>query len=161
MVQTQYWKELHQLKTHIGYIELLLERAEKIDRTLKITLAIASSTSIGGWVIWEDMAWIWASVIALSQVISAINPYLPYRNQIKSYSSLLHELEELMIQSELKWHAVAEGKLTEAEINEARFSIRTIKIKSLRKHIPTTIPFDNKLHEQAERYSKEYFKNFY
>ncbi len=161
MVQEQYWKELHQLKTHIGFIELQLEKAEGIDRVLKITLAIASSSSIGAWVIWNQFSWVWAGIIAFSQVVSAVNPYLPYRSRIKAYSSLLHELEELMVQAEFKWHSIAEGELTASEINKARFNIRASKIKALKKHIQTTIPSDGKLHEKAEESATQYLNNFY
>lgn len=161
MVQGQYWKELHQLKTHIGFIELLLEKSETIDRALKIALAVASSSSIGAWVIWNHLSWVWAGIIAFSQVVSAVNPFLPYKSRIKAYSSLLHELEELMIQAEFKWHAIAEGKLTATEINKARFEVRATKQKSLKKHIPTTIPTDSKLHTRAEEAAIEYLTNFY
>lgn len=161
MVQEQYWKELYQLKTHIGFIERSLEKSEGIDRLLKIILAIASSSSIGAWAIWNEHSWLWASIIALSQVISAVLPFLPYKSRIKAYSSLLHELEELMIQAEFKWHAISDGELTATEINKARFEVRTSKQKSLKKHIQTTIPTNGKLHEQAELSASEYLNNFY
>ena len=161
MVQEQYWKEIYQLKTHIGFLEFLLEKAEWKDRALKIVLAIASSSSIGAWVIWKDFSSIWAGIIAFSQVVSAVSPYLPYKSQIKSYSSVLHELEELMIQAEFKWHAISEGTLTETEINKARFDIRAAKQKSLKKHIQTTIPTDSALHAKAESSARDYFSNFY
>lgn len=51
MVQEQYWNELYQLKTHINIVEHLLEQAEKVDRIMKIILAITSSVSIGSWAI--------------------------------------------------------------------------------------------------------------
>lgn len=161
MVQEQYWKELFQLKTHIGLIELQLERSERINRVLKIVLAIASSSSIGAWVIWNHLSWIWAAIIAISHVIAAINPYLPYKSRIKAYTTLLIELEELMIQAELKWHSISEGRLTAEEINEIRFETRLSKQKFLNKHIPTTIPFDEKLHRKAESIARDYFTNFY
>lgn len=161
MVQKQYWKELYQLKTHINFIERQLEKAVSIDRFIKIVLAIASCSSIGAWVIWNQFSWLWASIIAFSQVISAVDQFLPYKSRIKEYTSLLHELEELMIQAEFKWHAIAEGGLTATEINKARFEIRTAKQKSLKKHIPTTIPTDSKLHKQAEAAATEYLNNFY
>ncbi|MBB3061770.1 hypothetical protein [Microbulbifer rhizosphaerae] len=161
MVQAQYWKEIYQLKTHIGFIEFQLEKAESVDRALKIVLAIASSSSIGAWVIWNHLSWVWAGIIAFSQVVSAVNPYLPYKSRIKAYSSLLHELEELMIQAEFKWHAIAEGKLTATEINKARFEIRSAKQKSLKKHIQTTISTNNSMHAKAEASATEYLSNFY
>ena len=161
MVQEQYWKEIYQLKTHIGFLELLLERAEMKDRGLKIVAAIASSSSIGAWAIWKEYSYLWAGIIAFSQVMSAVTPYFPYKRQIKAYSSLLHELEELMIQAEFKWHSVSEGELTKAEIHKIRFDIRTAKRKSLKKHIQTTIPTDSKLHAKAELSARSYFNNFY
>jgi len=161
MVQELYWKDIYQLKTHIGFIELLLEKSENIDRILKIILAIASSSSIGAWVIWQEYSMVWASIIAFAQVISAVNPFLPYKSRIKAYSSLLHELEELMIQAEFKWHAIAEGSLTACEINKARFEIRLAKQKLLKKHIQTTIPTNCKLHAKAEASAREYLSNFY
>jgi hypothetical protein len=161
MVQQQYWIELFQLKTHIGFIERLLEGSETIDRTLKIVLAVAASSSIGAWVIWRELSWLWASIIALSQVIAAVNPFLPYRDRIKSYSSLLHELEEVMIQAEFKWHAIADGELTSAEINRARFEVRSQKQKALKRHIQTTIPFKRATHEAAEASAREYLQSFY
>lgn len=161
MTQEQYWKEIYQLKTHIRYIELLLEKSERIDRALQMSLAIASSSSIGAWVVWKEFSFIWAAIIAGSQVISTINRFLPYKGRIKSYSSLLHELEELMIQAEFKWHSIADGQLTAEEINKARFYIRSNKQKFLKKYIQTTIPTDKKLHTQAEDSAGEYFINFY
>ncbi len=161
MVQEQYWKELYQLKTHIAFVECQLESAERIDRILKIILAITSSASIGAWALWNQFSWLWASIIAFSQVISAVNPFLPYKNRIKAYSLLLNELEEIMIQAEFKWHSISEGKLTPTEINKARFEIRSAKQKSLKKHISTTIPTNPKLHARAESTAYAYLSNFY
>lgn len=161
MVQSQYWKEIYQLKVHIAFIELLLERSERIDRGLKMFLAIASSSSIGAWVIWKQFSWVWATIIACSQVVSAIIQYLPYRHRIKTYSSLLNELEEIMIQAEFKWHAIADGQMTEAEINKSRFSVRANKQKALKKHIHTTIPVNEKLQGKAEQSAIAYFNTFY
>jgi len=161
VVQQHYWKELHQLKTHIGFIELLLESAESKDLALKIILAVAASTSIGAWAIWKDLSWLWAFIIALSQVIAAVNHYLPYKERIKTYPGLIRDLEDIMIQAEQKWHSIAEGKLTSEEINIARFAIRTSKQKTLNKHITTTIPTAAKLHEKAESSSRAYLENFY
>jgi hypothetical protein len=161
MVQDQYWKELYQLKTHIEFIVLQLERAESIDRAQKIVLAISSSSSIGAWVIWNELSWLWAGIIAFSQVVSAINPYMPYKNRIKAYVALLNELEELMIRAEFKWHAIAEGKLTAAEINKVRFDIRATKQRSLNKYVNITIPTNDQLHAKAEASATAYLANFY
>jgi hypothetical protein len=161
LTQSQYWIELYQLKVHIGFIEKKLEQSESYDRFIKILLAVVSSSSIGAWAIWNQLSLIWAGIIATSQVITAVLPFLPYKNRIKAYSALLNELEELMVQAEFKWHAISTGELTSSEINKARFDIRTLKQKSLKKHIQTTIPTDGKLHDRAEELARQYFETFY
>ncbi|EHJ9990638.1 hypothetical protein WMY97_23510 [Vibrio diabolicus] len=161
MTQEQYWKELYQLRVHTTFIELKLEQSEWYDRLVKILLAIASSSSIGAWALWNDYSWIWAGIIAVSQVVGAINPFLPYKNRLKAYSSLINELEELMVRSEFRWHAISQGEMTPTEINKARFEIRSLKQKALKKHIQTTIPTDSKLHDKAEELANQYFATFY
>jgi hypothetical protein len=162
MLQKQYWREVYQLKVHINIVEMLLESSEKIDRTLKIILAVSASTSIGAWALWSHLSWVWGSVIASSQVITAINPFLPYRGRISSYAALLHELEELMIEAELAWHGIAEGERTKAEINKARFRIRAQKLKALKKHLGgSTIPNSDQIAAKAEDTANDYFRTFY
>jgi hypothetical protein len=162
MAQERYWKELYQLKVHVNYIEAHVCEAEQRDRAIKIYMAIASSASIGAWVIWRDLSFVWAAIIAISQVLAAISPHLPFRERLKTYSSLLHELEEVFIQAESRWHDVASGRLSEEEINKERTSLRLQKHKLLKKHLPSSvIPDDPQKSERAENLALNYFSTFY
>lgn len=162
MAQERYWKELYQLKVHINYVETYIHDAEKRDRHIKIFMAVTSSASIGAWAIWRDLSFLWGAIIALSQVLAAISPYLPYKMRIKTYSSVLHELEDLFIQSEAKWHDIALGKYDEDEINKARTNLRVLKHKILKKHLPSSvIPDDEKKAVKAEELALNYFSTFY
>lgn len=162
MAQERYWKELYQLKVHINYVEALLCEAEKRDRAIKIFMAVASSASIGAWVIWKDLSILWAAIIASSQVIAAISPHLPYRERLKNYSAVLHELEEIFIQAESNWHEISSGKLSEEEINKARTNVRLQKHKILKKHLPNSVvPDDEVKANRAEELALNYFANFY
>ena len=162
MAQERYWKELYQLKVHINYVEAHIHEAEKYDRHIKIFMAVASSASIGAWAIWRELSFLWGGIIALSQVLAAISPHLPYKTRLKTYSSVLHELEELFIQSEAKWHDIALDKHDENEINKARTSLRLQKHKILKKHLPTSvIPDDTEKAGKAEELALNYFSTFY
>lgn len=162
MAQERYWKELYQLKVHINYIEAHIQEAEKYDRAIKIFMAVASSASIGAWVIWKDFSIIWASIIAASQVLAAISPHLPFKERLKSYSSMVHELEELFIQAESKWNEVAAGMFTEGETNKSRTNIRLQKQKILKKNLASSvIPENTDKFEKAESLALNYFSTFY
>ncbi len=157
-----FWKEFYQLKVHAYYVELHLVRTEMIDRSLKILLAITSSTSIGAWVIWREYAIVWGSVIAISQVITAIGSVLPYRERLKAFAGLLGDLEELAVYTEMKWLEISRGMLTEAEIAKSLSDIRSRKHKLLKKHFPSTvIPANGGFIKKAEQLTNAYLQVFY
>ena len=162
MAQERFWKELYQLKVHVNYVEAHINEAEKYNRIIKIFMAVASSASIGAWVIWKDLSILWASIIATSQVVSAVSPHLPFKERLKAYSSVLHELEELFIQAESKWHDIAAGRMDEEEINKSRTNLRLQKHKILKKHLSTSvIPDSREKAEKAEKLALNYFSTFY
>lgn len=161
MVQARYWHELYQLKTHTVFIETKLHQAELIDRGTKIILAITSSSSIAGWAIFQEYAFIWAAIIATAQVLTAISPHLPYKQRIKAYSQMATELSALLIKAEYQWLAVANGQMNTEEVHNARFKILTQKQKILDKFVKTTIPIDSKAHQKAEDTARNYFTQFY
>lgn len=162
MAQERFWKELYQLKFQINVVEAHFREADKYDRWLKMFTAITSSASIGAWVIWRDLSLLWAGIIATSHVATAIGPHLPFKERRIAYSSMLHELEALFIQTELKWQDVATGQLSENEINKARGVICTQKQAVLKKHLPSSVvPDDPATNVKAEAISAAYFSNFY
>ncbi len=162
MLQEQFWTEFYRLKVHTNYVELLLGKTEHVDRAIKIALAITSSGSIGGWVIWKEYAAVWGTLIAASQVINAIRQYLPYKERLHSLSGVLGEVEELLVQVEDKWLQIAAGDLTEVEIRKALLDLRTKRMKSFKKHFPSsTIPDHPDLFSKAESKADEYFSSLY
>jgi hypothetical protein len=162
MAQDRFWKEFHQLKVQTIYVQQLLIRAERNERLVKMFLAITSSASIGAWVIWKDLAIVWAGIIAGSQVISAIHPLLPYKDRQKMYSAVLRELESLFIDAEHKWHEVADGSLTVAKINNERTNINKKKNAILNKYMPATVfPSNEKIAASAEAEAMNYFAYYY
>ena len=162
MSQERYWKEMYQLKVHINYLEAFILEAESYDRWIKIFSAVAASTSIGAWVIWREFSFVWAAIIAASQVVSAVKPYLPFQERRNKYSALLHDFEELFIRMEAQWFEIASSKLTEDEINSARTKIRLQKQKLLKKHLPTSVvPNSPDKTEKAENIAVDYFSTFH
>lgn len=160
--QRRYWKELFALRVHVNYLEKYMEHSELIDKSINIFLAVTSSTSICGWAIWNRYSFVWAVIIAVSQLINAVKQFLPYRTRLKASNGIMRELEELSTLTEMKWFDVAEGNLKNEEINKLQFEIRAKKIKSVQKHLGiNTLPTKKKLFNNAEKTAKIYINNFY
>lgn len=162
MSQEHYWKEFYRLKVHINYVEQMLSQTENWDRGIKMFSAIASSSSIGAWVIWKDYALVWGGVIAASQVLSAIRQYLPYKDRLRCYAALLIELEEIQLGVESRWIEISKGECTESTIRKSLSDLRLKRHLAFKKHLPTsTVPDDGPLFREAERRAEAYFQNFY
>lgn len=162
MVQERFWKEFHQLKVQVIYVQELLRVAERNERLLKIVTAITSSTSIAAWIIWKEWAQVWGGIIAGSQVLSAVYPQLPYKERLRTYSAMLQDLEKLMIDVEHKWQGVADGSMTTSQINRERTQLQTKKDAILNKHMPRGVfPSNPKIAKLAEIEATNYFSNFY
>lgn len=160
--QDRYWKELYQLRVHVNYLEIYMQQSEFTDKSINIFLAVTSSSSICGWAIWNKYSFMWAIIIAASQLINAIKQFLPYRTRLKAISSILRELEELLSYAEMKWFDVAEGNLTDEDINKLQFEIRRKKTRSLQKHLGiNTLPTKEKHFEKAKKLANIYLQNFY
>lgn len=162
MYQKRFWSEFYQLKIHINYIELYLQKSVNIDRSINIFLALTSSGSIAGWAIWQNYALLWAIIVASSQVATIINKFLPYKTRMKNLSKLLIELESIMLCAEEDWYDISEGLLTKREIHDLQLSIKHKKHEALKIHLANdTLPKKNKLFKKAQISANKYFDNFY
>lgn len=160
--QVKYWRELDQLKIHVIYLEYYLESTIKIDRALKIILAISSSGSIAGWVIWTNYQFIWASIIAISQVINAIKGYLPYSKRLKSLFGITNDFGALFLAMETDWFNVSEGKYSNEEIHKIHMKFKETRRQIIQKHLGTSpLPNNDKLMQSSIEEAKLYFSNFY
>lgn len=162
MSQEHYWKEFYRLKVHVVYVEKLLGKTELWDRGIKMFSAIASSASIGAWVVWKQYAFVWGTFIAASQVLAAIRPYLPYKERLRCYAGLRSELEELLLTVEARWLDIASGECTATAIRRALTELRARRQKAFTKHLQSAVvPEDPKILAEAEERAGEYFQNFY
>lgn len=121
-MQKTYWNKLTQRKYALCYLDAHFSRCVKIDRFIKIFCAIASSSAIAAWVAWQNLSFWWGLIIVISQVVTAVNEVLPYKKRIQELSGLRSELTPIYNNMEKSWHDVANGSLTEDEINELCYS---------------------------------------
>jgi hypothetical protein len=158
--QLQYWNLLKELKVHVIYLHLYISKDEKVDRIIDIFLAILSSTSIAAWAVWQQYPMVWAGLIAVSQIITAIKPFLPYKTRIKLLSELNDQIQILSLECEKGWFDVSEGVLTNREIHAKRMEFKNKTAKAERTVLnSTTFPKNDRLLKMAEQEADKYFSS--
>lgn len=161
-MQSQYWVELQELRAHAYYLEFYQLRSEGLERAIGITLAVLSSSSIGAWAIWKEYAFVWGVLIMISQVVSAVYRFLPFKARIKPLSIAGMELSVLADDAEKLWFEVASGDLTEREINDKRFAMRKKKSTIMKSAFSGMVmPENPKLMEKAEEQMRKHFRSHY
>lgn len=138
-MQKKYWNYMVQIKHWFFYVDLYVEDSYKWDRHMNILSAIASSTSIAAWAIWQELSFIWSLIIAMSQLLSAVKPFLPFNRRQKTLVPFMEELKFLYNTMEYNWYKVSVGELSEDEINELLLRFKneftSIENKTLKEEI--------------------------
>ena len=160
--QRRFWQEIVQLRIHIYYLLRYQVAAEKSERRLNMFLAFTSNGSIASWAIWREWSLLWAIIIALSQLLNAIRPYLPYQHRIRAIAAMTREFEELALYAEHKWYAVSEGHLTDEQIHDETIELRRRKVKADQTHFGfSPLPPDEGFLREAENQAQTYFRSNY
>ncbi|MFA0815311.1 MAG: hypothetical protein ACC608_05935 [Anaerofustis sp.] len=159
-VKKSFKKLLEKYIHAVGYYEECFRTSVKINRGIVIFLAVASSASIGSWVLWQQYAIVWAVIIGASQVISVINEFLPYQKRIDDLPKLTGQLTVIYTDMKKCWMESEMGKLTDEQILE-QYSLYESKWNdTIDDYFKTyTIPKDNKKwNEAGDRKVKEEFE---
>lgn len=149
-----------QIKAWIFYLDIYEEDSYKWDKRINIFSAVASSTSIAAWAIWNQFSYVWSVIIAASQVLSAIKSFMPYNNRIKAIIPFMEDLKFLYNKIEFNWFKVASGELAEEEINELLFTFKNEFTNIENKNLKEEILLNNdSFKETADRRTDLYFQN--
>ncbi len=117
-MQKRYWNSLTQYKFTLFYLDAHFSRCVKLERLIKIILSLCSSASVASWAIWSKIGFVWAIIIAASQVIGVINEFLPNKKRISEIAELKSRLTPIYYEVEKDWLLVSGGDLSEEEIND-------------------------------------------
>jgi hypothetical protein len=157
-----YWRQLIYLKTDSVYMRLYRDNRAKWVTRLGILKAVASSGGIGLWVIWKEYAFVWATIIAASQVADALKDEFPFIRQHRAASEHMLFLDRLLIDAELEWQSVFTGRYTDDEVLNRWHKLRMLQHEAERKNFPTgTPPRNEALQEMAEREAADYLRAMY
>lgn len=159
-MQEKYWRYMVQIKAWIFYLDLYEEDSYKWEKGINVFSAVASSTSIAAWAIWQHLSFVWSFIIAVSQVLTAIKGFMPYSRRLKMIVPFMEDLKLLYNRMEYNWFKVSSGEVTEEEINEMLYTYKeeftNIENKNLKEE---TLPENKMLREKADKKTDEYFKN--
>lgn len=161
-MQERYWKYMVQLKAWIFYVDEYINVSYKWDRRINVFVAITSSSSIAAWAIWSRYSFLWALLIAMSQVIVAIKPHLPFSKRIETLSRVSTLLQTLFNKADYQWYKISNGDLSESEINDSLFDLRRQYLETVGKELSIiSLPEKEALKRTSDSKVTSFFQNGY
>lgn len=161
-IQERYWRNLVDLKFSEFYIAAQLRSSEAWVIRIDVFLALTSTGSVASWAIWKQHDILWATIIAASQVVVVVKRLMPFQKRIAPLRAAGFAAEEIFLKAEKAWHEVSEGHLTEGEINDLLFDLKTDSAKAWKKNAgEISLPSTSRLRRIADDLTAEYFQRHY
>lgn len=161
-MQERFWRLLIQFKADSFYTAQYVARSERWDNGLNIFSALVASGSVSAWAVWQKLDWVWAALVAASQVLTVVKQYLPFKKRISPLRAVSFLYDDIFLKAESNWYAVSKGSLTEKEINDLIFSLKTEHSKAWKKSVGNlTIPISKSVQESSDLLTADYFTQTY
>lgn len=158
-MKKRYWRFMSEKKYYLEYIGLHHHRNVVIERWLNIFLAVISTGSVAAFFAWEKYAWIWGTIIILSQAVTAAKPYLPFYNRINELDKALIVFGSLYDKIEEKWYTIQNDNLSDEKINKLLYKYNKQWNKEDAKYlIKDSLPRKEKFVKQADDQANNYFE---
>jgi hypothetical protein len=155
--QRLYWNQMLQLKGALSYTCLYRNYLGRWVTGLGALRAIASCGGIAAWAIWKEYAFIWGTIIAVSQVMDALKDVFPFAKLHKACSEHAITLSYLFVDAELEWESVYAAKYADDEIMSRIHKLKKVKLDAEGKSFPDGLFPKSSFRAQAEQESQEYF----
>lgn len=153
----QYWNEMVHLKAYAAYIALYRDSMGKWVTALSLLKALASSTGIAAWAIWQRYAFIWGGIIAASQLADALKDVFPFTKKFKAASDLCRTLDSLFIDTQLEWENVQSAHYSPDEIMKRLYRLRKLQLDAEQKNFPDGLAQKDALRDKAQHAAELYF----
>lgn len=124
--------------------------------------AIASSSAIGAWALWQAYPMIWGGIIVASQVADALRDVFPFTIRHKAANDLVASFDLLLIEALYEAEGVYAGQYNDEEITERRRKLMRLRHETEIKHFPTgPLPERKDLLALADEAAITYFDSIF
>ena len=110
-----YWKKMTQCKFELLYLQEYLKLSVQVNRYVSVVTAIFSSASIAAWAASGKYAFFWSTLIAISQIVTVVNEFLPYKKLIPELSEMSSKLSVIYMDMEKDWKILSNKDTSENE----------------------------------------------
>ena len=136
-MRNRIWNNLANIRFKALYTAQVSRRAYYVGNAYSFFLAFAAASSVSAWAIWEKYPVVWASIVAISQVLHIAKPYVPFIGRDREFMEMSLQFELLYLAYEKLWFDYAKDDHDEDVMEKTFYGCRKkeLDISSRFKHI--------------------------
>ena len=123
-MQDRIWNNLANIKFKALYTAHVSRSAYNAGNAYSFFLAFASASSVSAWAIWDKYPIVWASIVAISQILHIAKPYVPFIKGDKELMEMSLQYEFLYLIYERLWFDYRKDDCDKEGIEELFYSYR-------------------------------------
>jgi len=158
-MRNKIWYNLSNILFKAEYTALFSKFASKWGNIYSFFLAFASAASVGTWVVWEKYPVVWASIVAVSQVLHIAKPYLPFLKHDKEYLEMSYQFKFLFLDYEKLWYDLEKKRKTNNEIEDLYFDLQKKSIEIEQSHKQNQCPDFDSILSKANQETRKILSN--
>jgi hypothetical protein len=117
-MENRVWKGMANVKFRSIYTAKVSRRINYIGNGYSIFFSLASASSVATWAIWKEYPYLWATIVAISQVLHIAKPYLPFSKGARDFIEMSLLYEEIYLEYEKLWYDNIKENRNEAAIEK-------------------------------------------
>lgn len=156
----QFWEMLVDFKIAEYYYQAYALYASRRKMCLSIVYALSSVGFVVGWFYTGSCHLLWGALIVLAQVLSVLQPFMPYDKQLRAACYIHQDIVPLNNRIGLTWLSINDNTSEKRISNWVQeFQDEHQRIET-RFATPNTFPQNRRLHKKAEENTLIYLERY-
>ena len=132
--RTRIWNALANIKFKANYTNKCSSRADLIGGSVTFFLSATSASCVGAWVCWQEWPGLWASIVAVAQLLHIGMPHLPFVKHDKRFLEMSFAFEALYLDFEKLWFQFEKCQMTDEAAEQQFYLLREREIEIEQTH---------------------------
>jgi len=157
-MQDRIWQNMADIKFKEIYTAKVARRAYHIGSIYSFFLSFASATSVAAWAVWSKFPVVWASIVAISQILHIAKPYILFIRNDREFIEMSLLYNSLYLSYEKLWFDYRKKNNEEEYIEKVFYTLRKKEHEINRRFKHIICPVLKGLMEKSDEETNHIFK---
>ena len=160
-MRDRVWNNLADTLFKSIYLNKVSNQAYHWGNAYSIFLALATASSVAAWAVWEKFPVLWATIVAISQILHIIKPYFYFIKNDKEFIEMSLMFEGVYLSYEKLWYDLQKNGLDMDEAEKIFYENRQKELNISKSYKHVVCPTINSLMTKADTETNNFLQTHF